>query len=95
MLAEKTGIGIPREAQEFIFNRFRQVDESTTRNYGGTGLGLSICKGLIELMGGRITVDSEPGVGSTFRFALPCRPVSAAHENTDEDSNTDEDTSTK
>ncbi|MFA6234589.1 MAG: PAS domain S-box protein [Bacteroidota bacterium] len=70
-----TGIGIPQEAQQYIFNRFRQVDESTTRRYGGTGLGLSISKGLVELMGGELTVVSSPGAGSTFEFSLPFHPV--------------------
>ncbi len=68
-----TGIGIPEEAFEFIFNRFRQVDESSTRPYGGTGLGLSISRGFVELMGGRIWVESEIGKGSTFHFTLPFR----------------------
>jgi PAS domain S-box-containing protein len=70
-----TGIGISKEKQEVIFNRFRQEDDSFTRKFGGTGLGLSICKGLIELMGGKIWVESEKEKGTAFFFTLPCRIV--------------------
>ena len=63
-----TGIGIPAERQHFILEPFTQVDGSSTRKYGGTGLGLTIAKRLIELMDGRLWIDSEVGQGSTFHF---------------------------
>jgi len=66
-----TGIGIPAEKQQLIFDAFAQADNSTTRRYGGTGLGLSITQRLVRLLGGEITVNSEPDKGAEFCFTVP------------------------
>ena len=73
-----TGIGIPADQIEHIFEEFRQADATVTRDFGGTGLGLAITKKLVELHGGRIWVESEPGKGSTFFFTIPVRVIQEA-----------------
>ncbi len=70
-----TGIGIRKEFQNKIFERFRQADNSISNTYGGTGLGLAICKGFAQLLNGDIWVKSEPGKGSVFYFTIPFNPV--------------------
>ena len=80
---QDTGIGIPLEAQERIFELFTQADESTTRRYGGTGLGLAIARQLAGLMEGSLTVESEPDVGSCFTFRAPFARSSGAPERLD------------
>lgn len=76
-----SGIGIPIEFHDLIFERFRQVDDKLSRDYGGTGLGLSICKSIIEMMGGEIWIESEPNKGSTFFFTLSYEQKYPAIEN--------------
>ncbi len=72
-----TGIGIPADKVDHIFDAFSQADHTTTRRFGGTGLGLSICQRLVTAMGGRIWAESEPGRGSTFRFTIGARALEA------------------
>jgi two-component system, sensor histidine kinase and response regulator len=72
-----TGVGIPLDRQQRVFEAFTQADGSTTRTYGGTGLGLTISSQLVQLMGGRLWVESEPGQGSIFHFTAAFAPVNA------------------
>ncbi len=71
-----TGIGIPQDKHDILFQRFSQVDASKTRKFGGTGLGLAISKNIVELLGGSIWFESEAGQGSTFYFTIPYKPSS-------------------
>jgi signal transduction histidine kinase/CheY-like chemotaxis protein len=77
-LVRDTGIGIPPDARERIFREFEQGDTSTAANYGGTGLGLSISERIVRRMGGRITLQSTVGAGSTFEAAVPLKPADGA-----------------
>jgi len=72
---EDTGIGIPAALHDAIFNRFRQAEITASRQFGGSGLGLSISKAYVELLGGKIWIESEPGDGSTFYFTIPYKKV--------------------
>jgi len=75
-----TGIGIPPDLQESLFQPFSQAEATTTRRFGGTGLGLSICHRLVEMMGGEIGLDSVEGQGTTFHFTVPVTPVQDSSE---------------
>ncbi len=79
IVVEDTGIGIPAHAQEFVFEKFRQVDGTSRRAYGGTGLGLAIVKELALLMDGNVRVESEPNIGSTFTVTLPLLKAEGVH----------------
>jgi signal transduction histidine kinase len=68
-----TGIGIPEEKQDIIFERFTQADSSSRRRYGGTGLGLAIAKSAIDILEGRIELESESGKGSIFKIYIPIK----------------------
>lgn len=74
-----TGIGIAKDKQKNIFKKFQQADSSTSRKYGGTGLGLSITTNLLKMMGAKLSLESEPGIGSTFSFSLHL-PIGKAEE---------------
>lgn len=75
-----TGIGISKQDQALLFDRFKQADSSRSKSHGGAGLGLAICKELTDLLGGRISVSSAPGVGSTFNISLPASRLDADTE---------------
>jgi signal transduction histidine kinase len=75
VFVEDTGIGIEPAHQKVIFDGFRQVEEEDNRRYEGMGLGLYLSRRILELLGGKITVESEPGSGSRFRVWLPCGQI--------------------
>jgi PAS domain S-box-containing protein len=79
-LVRDTGIGIAPEAQQRIFREFEQADDRIARSYGGTGLGLSISERIVKRMGGRITLESKPGIGSTFEVSIPLAAADSGGE---------------
>ena len=81
-LVRDTGIGIAPEARERIFREFEQADDRIARSYGGTGLGLSISERIVKRMGGRITLESQPGAGSTFEVSIPLAAAEGDSEQT-------------
>lgn len=85
IIVSDTGIGIPPHAREYIFEEFRQVDQTSKRKYGGTGLGLAIVQKYTRSMGGMVTLQSEVGVGSTFTVSLPIQPADRRVEMTGKD----------
>lgn len=84
-----TGIGMTKEQQAKVFEEFVQADDSTTRNYGGTGLGLALVKSFSELLGGKVTLESEPGKGSCFTITLPNIQPQQNAEDADDKNNTE------
>lgn len=83
LTVKDTGPGISKKDQQIIFDRFRQIDESTVKKHGGTGLGLSITKSIVQLLGGGITLHSEPGKGAEFIVNMPCKiiiPIAATQQ---------------
>ncbi len=81
-LVRDTGIGIAPEAQQRIFREFEQADDRIARSYGGTGLGLSISDRIVKRMGGRITLESKPGMGSTFEVSIPLAAAEGDNQKT-------------
>ena len=83
-----TGIGIPEDMYDYIFERFNKIESDNTKLYGGTGIGLSITKKLVELLGGRIWVESKIGMGSIFYFTLPFNTSGKYLNNVEDEGNT-------
>jgi len=79
--SKDSGIGIPEEMHERIFDRFRQADATTAQEYGGTGLGLSISKEYVKLMGGKIRIESQPGKGTQIYFTIPYKKIKSSSSN--------------